>query len=93
MHKTLSSVSLHQCWVTTGLYGVQNLIGATARTESCLQLGLQTSTRAEGMQRALGIDALHQPVLSYKTAVWNAKPHRCNCKDRKVVFSLGCDQH
>jgi len=29
-------------------------------------------------------------VLSYNRAVWGAKPHRCNCKDRKVVFSLGC---
>ncbi len=51
---------------------------------------MQASTRAEGMQRALGIDALDQPVLCYKTAVWGAKPHMCNCKERKVVFSLGC---
>ena len=29
------------------------------------------------------------PMLGYKTAVWNAKPHRCNSKDRKAVFSLG----
>ncbi len=93
MHKTLSSVSLHQCWVTTGLYGVQNLIGATARTEGCLQLGLQTSTRAEGMQRALGIDALHQPVLSYNKAVWGAKPHKCNCRDRRLSSAWFADQH
>jgi len=39
---------------------VQNLTGVTARTEGCLQLGLQTSTRAEGMHKTLSSVALHQ---------------------------------
>ncbi len=33
MQRALGIDALHQSWVTTRLYGVQNLIGVTARTE------------------------------------------------------------
>ena len=39
------------------------------------------------MHKILGSVA---PVLSDNKGVWGAKPHRCNCKDRKGCLQLGC---
>ncbi len=36
MQRALGIDALHQSWVTTGLYGVQNLIGVTAKIEKAV---------------------------------------------------------
>ena len=89
MHKTLSSLALHQCWVTTELYGVQSLIGVSAGTEKAV---FSLVCRAEGMHKTLSSLALQQcwvttglygvPNLTSVTAM-----------TEKAVFSLVADQH